>query len=185
MKEIITAPRVEIPEGEYDFLDLLPDSSHYFKPALDYVDGVLYVTLPWQRGDGKLEGIVVTSERGSFPFPLCFRELKRRGLMLSNALVAKPTKKGEMPQILAPAITGRWSTKRVKEFYPNSQEQLNLRTEDVGRILGQHQVFAHSPRRKWVVLNGKKVQRTCYWFNQEKLQAWVKPLFDDMETSAL
>ncbi len=106
---IAALPNAELRNSQMELVQKLPQSTHNFKPALDFLDGVLYMTLPYQLDDGVLAGMVVTSQREVFD--LCVEELRQRELMLSNVF---QTEDGQ--GILTPTSMGRWSKEGVSQF---------------------------------------------------------------------
>jgi len=93
--------------SQMEMIQRLPISTHKFKPALDFLEGVLYMTLPYPKNDGGTAGMVVTSQ--GEVFELCTQELKQRNLTLSNILQAEE-------EILAPTQIGRWSKEGISQF---------------------------------------------------------------------
>ncbi len=112
---IAAVPNAELMNRRMDSISELvaplPQSTHSFKPALDFVDDELYVTLPYLREDGGTAGLVLTNQQEVFP--LCLEELRQRGFTVSNVLI-KP--EGQERIILAPTPLGRWSQASVMRF---------------------------------------------------------------------
>ena len=104
---VAASPNAEWMNSQMEMIEQLSVSTHKFKPALDFLEGVLYMTLPYQLNDGSLAGMIVTSQREVFN--LNTMELMQRSLTLSNTF---QTEQG----ILTPTPIGRWSKGGVSQF---------------------------------------------------------------------